>query len=863
MGVPALSGELKSALQAGDYDRVPRWLRALRHAGKPPVEPLGMSLDSRTVGRIRQAAEHGKAGAQMALGYMFVSGEGVAQDKKEAVKWYRKAADQGLAEAQLILAGLCAAGWGVPENMAEAVTWYRKAAEQGDVDAQYELGFIYDLGLSDVASDKAEAFKWYHKAADQGNAEAEGHLATMYGLGEGVARDDAESLKWDRKAAESGNVVARLSLVRRYRHSYGDDQDKAEGLKWLRMAALQGDVGAQFELGLAYALGDGVAQDDAEASKWWRQATEHWIGNGQPKGGAADWFRGAAEKPGDEDSAYFLGLMYANGVGVVEDSAEAAKWWRKALDGPAQFNLGLMYELGWGVAQDDSEASRCFRLARFEGYSAKDDACSVKWYHKAAERGSGEMQFRLGREYQFGIDIVAHDSGEAAKWYRKAADQGYAPAQLRLGLMYETGWGGVRRDMAVAVMWYRKAAEQGNAEAQACLAGMYSAGEGLPQDKAEAVRWYCKAAEQGYADAQLRLGLMYCSGDVVGQDLAEAAKWFRKAAEQGNATAQFNLGLAYSKGLGVAQDNAEAVQWWRRAAEQGVADAQFNLAVAYHNGTGVLKSPSAALEGYAAAANTYLAQESREPALVCYDRMKGIDPQNPLTRALYGKLYTERGPGAAGGQTTSVAGTGWSVAGGFVVTCYHVVRGTSKVTLRRSDGTQTSASLVLQDAANDLALLCPADAAFLPAALPLAPAGPRVGQSVFAVGYPHPDIMGTSPKTTDGIVNSALGFGDDPRTFQISAALQAGNSGGPVFDMSGQVVGIALAKLNAVEVFKWSGDLPENVGYAVKVPYLQSLLSAGPQDGAKIEVLKPLPGATLDQVAAHVQGSVLLVIAEQ
>ncbi len=83
--------------------------------------------------------------------------------------------------------------------------------------------------------------------------------------------------------------------------------------------------------------------------------------------------------------------------------------------------------------------------------------------------------------------------------------------------------------------------------------------------------------------------------------------------------------------------------------------------------------------------------------------------------------------------------------------------------------------------------------------------------------------------------------------FQISAALQAGNSGGPVFDMNGQVIGIAIAKLNAAEVFKWTGDLPENVAYAVKAPYLQALLSAAPESVSKAGTLKPLRGATLEE----------------
>jgi hypothetical protein len=85
-------------------------------------------------------AESGNAEAQNLLGVMYDTGEGVAEDDAEAVKWYRKAAEQGHEDAQFILGVAYVTGEGVAENDAEAAKWFRKAAEQGHAEAQYTLG---------------------------------------------------------------------------------------------------------------------------------------------------------------------------------------------------------------------------------------------------------------------------------------------------------------------------------------------------------------------------------------------------------------------------------------------------------------------------------------------------------------------------------------------------------------------------------------------------------------------------------------------------------------------------------------------------------------------------------------------------
>jgi Caspase domain/Sel1 repeat len=132
----------------------------------------------------------------------------------------------------------------------------------------------------------------------------------------------------------------------------------------------------------------------------------------------------------------------------------------------AQTNLGVMYANGLGVARDKAQA--------------------VGWYRKAAEQGHVGAQFELAEWYSQDPRIT--------RWWRKAAEQGYAPAQDVLGMRYAEGFG-VTQDGAEAMRWLRKAAEQGEDGAQSALGFRYAQGRGVTQDAAEAARWFQKAEQ--------------------------------------------------------------------------------------------------------------------------------------------------------------------------------------------------------------------------------------------------------------------------------------------------------------------------------------------------------------------------------
>ena len=277
----------------------------------------------------RRLAEQEDADAQYNLGYRYVTGIGVPQDRAEAVRWLRLAADQGHTQAEDFLGRMPPMGsQRATDNVAETelpatlppatgqsprsgnpfrVPSLRTDAEQGDADAQFNLGVRYDIGLG-VPQDDAEAVRWYRLAADQGNATAQYNLGLMYAIGEGVLKDDAEAVRWYRLSADQGNATAQYNLGIRYAIGRGVLKDDAEAVRWYRLSAEQGDADAQYNLGLRYDNGEGVLKDDAEAVRWYRLSAEQ----------------------GNATAQYNLGISYANGEGVLKDSVLAHMWFNIA-----------------------------------------------------------------------------------------------------------------------------------------------------------------------------------------------------------------------------------------------------------------------------------------------------------------------------------------------------------------------------------------------------------------------------------------------------------------------------------------------------------------------------------------------------
>lgn len=167
-------------------------------------------------------------------------------------------------------------------------------------------------------------------------------------------------------------------------------------------------------------------------------------------------------------------------------------------------------------------------------------------------------------------------------------------------------------------------------------------------------------------------------------------------------------------------------------------------------------------------------------------------------------------------------GSGFFVtADGYAVTNEHIVRGNRSLWVRIG-GKDLPLRVVDVDVANDLALIRVATAS---RPIPIAAGEPAKGEEVTALGYPIAGALGTELKATFGRVNALSGLRGDARHLQIDTPLQPGNSGGPILNSRGEVVGVAAATFSTARAVRLTGGaLPQNVNYAVKSAYLVPLL---------------------------------------
>lgn len=167
-------------------------------------------------------------------------------------------------------------------------------------------------------------------------------------------------------------------------------------------------------------------------------------------------------------------------------------------------------------------------------------------------------------------------------------------------------------------------------------------------------------------------------------------------------------------------------------------------------------------------------------------------------------------------------GSGFVVGPYSVVTNNHVVDGCNQFKVRR-DVTTYTATLRASTSRSDLALLSIGSPL---ANIPSIRAGAALGEDVMIAGHPLSGILATDLIVTSGQVNSLAGLGNDPTFLQISAPVQPGNSGGPVIDRSGAVVGVVVSKVNVEKLAKVTGDMAQNVNFAIKPEVLRMFLDA-------------------------------------
>lgn len=159
---------------------------------------------------------------------------------------------------------------------------------------------------------------------------------------------------------------------------------------------------------------------------------------------------------------------------------------------------------------------------------------------------------------------------------------------------------------------------------------------------------------------------------------------------------------------------------------------------------------------------------------------------------------------------------------GHIVTNGHVVKDCRQINTLHQ-GSKVSTSLITNDPRNDLGLL---KASTRPTAIAYFRSGRgiRAGEDILAFGYPLKSVLSDELKGAKGMINALSGLNNDTRFMQMSAPVQPGNSGGPLLDQAGNVVGVVTAKMNAIKMAKYTGDIPQNVNFALKASLVRDML---------------------------------------
>ncbi len=830
----------------------------------------------------RKAADQGHAKAQYNLALMYRDGEGVSQNHKEAIKWIKKSANQGHASAQANLGfAYQRDNRGVAKDYSKALYWTKKAAEQDSLVAQNNLAVMYEYGEG-VTKDYKKSISWYLKAVDgnyekakenlndllvkmnggldpiytkavenydnesyskalpqflwlalQDNVEAQTYLGFMYSKGQWVEVDFKQAIRWYREAADKGYMVAQHNLGINYNSGNGISKDYKEAVKWYRKAAKQGYKGSQYNLANMYRKGNGVSQSDKLAIKWYTKSA----------------------KQGHIKSQFGLGYLYDTSKSSMQDYNLAAMWYKKAADqghALSQYNLALLYEYGNGVTKNINTALKWYQKAADQGDDdAKEKVKKLLERQESVNLKNADEQFSSGLDYLYGQNGVEKNKKIAFNWFYKSAKKGHMKAQRQIGFMYANG-GGVVEDKKESIKWYRKSADQGYADAQTNLATAYRWGYGVDKDYSQALYWTKKAANQNDAKSLNNLALMYKYGlgDIIDKNYKKSIHYFLKSiggkgetkaknnlkkllveinynsdpiysdavkeynkklydkafpkflylALEGNVKAQTYTGLMFDAGEWMEKDYNQALKWYKKAASQNYDIAQYNLALLYEYGRGVDKDIDQALKWY----------------------RKSADQGDKDAKDKVKKLLALQGQDGETNKYTvfSGSGTGFVVSKeGVVATNHHVIDNCGRIVVDERD-----ARLILQDKINDLALIKVGKT--YEKVSRLSYRSPTLGSDVSVFGYPLSDMMSEKHiSLTKGSVSSLAGMGGNLSNFRFTAPVQPGNSGGPIINKEGKVVGITRAVLGKSVLEK--GDfLPQNVNFGIRSSLLINMMES-------------------------------------
>ncbi|WP_296445776.1 tetratricopeptide repeat-containing serine protease family protein [Rhodoferax sp. UBA5149] len=481
-------------------------------------------------------------------------------------------------------------------------------------------------------------------------------------------------------------------------------------------------------------------------------------------------------------------------------------------------------ELAEPASQGDAEAMALMGDMLMRGRGGPRDELKAREYIlQAHENGSNRGTFVLGLLYLYG-NLVNKNEAKGIELVKQAAEKGYAPAQSQFGAWIGNGVYGYEKNETVALTWFKEAATQKDASAMNWLGFFYENGKaGLAQDPLIALDWYKKSAELHNTMAMVSTGRLYALGRGVSPDGAEALRWFKKAAALGSYQGYAWIASVYEFGRGGLARNPNLAYAWYAAVPSNVP-------------AELVKSSTEGRERLA----KILSQAEQDEA---GKQSKTVVAKNAINALL---AVATAGQSAA---RKGVYGSGVVVSRhGDIVTNEHVVQHCEKI---RIQPLGTDVKVIAKDAKNDLALLR-LEGNPLPASNFRVGKSIRLGDEVVAIGYPLRGLLSSGPIVTTGIVNALSGANDDTSAFQMSATVQPGSSGGPIFDNNGLLVGIVRARLLS------SGPIgAQNVNFGINLATVSGFLDAHAVDYSTLPISnKP---SSVSDITAQTQKSTVQI----
>ncbi len=762
------------------------------------------------------------------------------KEYKTALTWLKKSYALGHSKATHLLANMIYLGHGTEKNEKLALRFYLKAYRpdqkiipcveiDSSSNAKQKRHFNFDNPAVELAFDVLtnrsycvlyEVGAICYKSTDIGK-----FMQTK------IKNNQMIDLLKELADKEKNNVDASIHLGYAYMNGkYGAEKDRKTAFKWFTKAAERKDNYGTLQA-VKLCLGK-VTLHDNERSK---SSLSDLIKNSKGIDSKEkchvlyEQINKMAEK-GNSEAQYVKGLYYYQGGNEEIDMSKALQWFDKSMKQgytDAIFMIGKVYNI-LQFGDKNKEQNRAEMLKYFKEYASKGENNSFCAYYEL-----GNFYHRFERDAQ-----------EAIKWFKKGANTGHIQSMIQLAEVYRyKGYGSLDEmrklteeqedaNTKEAIKWYIKASNAGAYYSEVDVAKLYqnlALKSKYQRQYAKANAYYKKTLEwaeigayKGLQESESITAWTYYEGKGVPVNYKEALYWFKKNSRHGRSSSleQFEVGKMYFEGKGTRKDYIHAYAW-------------INFALTNLSFKSDQESARKILN--------YLESKLTKEQLIY---AQNFDPTKDTANK------TKKGIKQSQGTT----GTGFFVNNSYLLTNNHVAGNCKKIELK-NEKYKSEAIVVVQDATNDLAVLkaVKKNNSFL---MFKSGRGLRIGNEIVVLGYPLGILLGSGVKLTSGNVSGLTGLVNDATKLQLTAPVQPGNSGGPLLDRDGNVVGVIVARVEK----GLSGRIAQNVNLAIKSNIAQMFLDTNNID---YDVKRSKEKKELADIADDAKNGVVQVVCYQ